>query len=942
MKSIFNLLRLSRLVLPIFFLSACALDDTPNTAPVISGAPSTVATEDSAYADASISATDDDDDSFSFSISGPSWLSIDSVTGVLSGTPLNADVGTNDFTITVTDSRGGKDTLALSIAVTNTNDTPVVDSLVPDQVVKFDFTYDLDLSTYLIDPDVADTPAYSVQANSDTTTVSTAVAGSILTLSQVGFNTNVVSLTVRITDGSSAAFAENTFNITIGSPALYSNGANWNDYVKNNGVDRYSASDTVCDGSETGGYDACIHGGEVLAFDTGLTDACGGLTAADVLGAFDWVCDDSGATTVFYSSGLATGINLSDLIDFTVGPIVWKDNQLVVTGGAGYTSTALPWWLNPIVEDNNGMIGGDAVAGTIYVVTADPLATYVIDQSNVGLVVKPGVAMTGTAAIGEMLVSANTQNFLWFEGEFDATGDSSAIEAISTKFSVLRGITAYADTGIGVHLVTSTNNNLLAVNTSNGSGGIWLRISDYNTLSDIVSNNGNIGINMIRSSNNTVSRLEVNNNTTRGVFLNTLSNNNIFSYVTANNNGLIGVSAILTSDNNTFSKVTANNNGDGIFISESSGYTFSDVTANNNTSAGITLDLSYDNTLSRVTASNNGTSGINMTAVDAATSCNNILFDATVANNGGNGIDILSDCSNNVVSGVTATNNSFGVILNISFSNTLSGLAAANNGIGFFIGISANNTLTGLTAANNDAFGIRLGGGATGNVFSSPLKVGNNVIGDCYVIAESVSDGLWDDTGGVDLTRDGLCLEADASDFGTATTGVSLASSFVGKVTADDTVNPDDTNGTASFPADPTVFDWGNFDNVYRGWGLDGSAFANADHRGQWTTGAGRIWDWSLKTTDTVLRGVFVAPTGNDTFTHTWSDTSTTTFLRQAVEISDDGIGNDNLLCESNEACIYTPNMGSYQGHGTLTSAGAFIDGTITGVTLWKYTNNGY
>jgi hypothetical protein len=66
-----------------------------------------------------------------------------------------------------------------------------------------------------------------------------------------------------------------------------------------------------------------------------------------------------------------------------------------------------------------------------------------------------------------------------------------------------------------------------------------------------------------------------------------------------------------------------------------------------------------------------------------------------------------------------------------------------------------------------------------------------------------------------------------------------------------------------------------------------------------------------------------------------------TTFLRRAVEILDDAIGNDNLLCESGETCLYTPNMGSYQGHGNLVSAGAFTNGALTGITLMKYGTNG-
>ena len=71
------------------------------------------------------------------------------------------------------------------------------------------------------------------------------------------------------------------------------------------------------------------------------------------------------------------------------------------------------------------------------------------------------------------------------------------------------------------------------------------------------------------------------------------------------------------------------------------------------------------------------------------------------------------------------------------------------------------------------------------------------------------------------------------------------------------------------------------------------------------------------------------------------------------MEVIGDGIGNENGFCESNEACIFTPNVGAYQGHGNLVSANTPVSntptcsdigtgGTITNVTLYKYENNGY
>ncbi len=146
-------------------------------------------------------------------------------------------------------------------------------------------------------------------------------------------------------------------------------------------------------------------------------------------------------------------------------------------------------------------------------------------------------------------------------------------------------------------------------------------------------------------------------------------------------------------------------------------------------------------------------------------------------------------------------------------------------------------------------------------------------------------------------------------------------------------------------------------DNDFRSWGLDGSAFPAADNRNHCDVGETcRIWDWSLAASDTTIRGILDPPTGDDGIIHTWStllDTEcaeipadwdgaacTTTFLPATVELMDDGIGNDNLLCEAAEACLYLPNIGAYQGHGDLVSE-PFTDGVITGVTLWKYAQNG-
>lgn len=66
-------------------------------------------------------------------------------------------------------------------------------------------------------------------------------------------------------------------------------------------------------------------------------------------------------------------------------------------------------------------------------------------------------------------------------------------------------------------------------------------------------------------------------------------------------------------------------------------------------------------------------------------------------------------------------------------------------------------------------------------------------------------------------------------------------------------------------------------------------------------------------------------------------------FLVNAIEIMNDSLGDNDGQCESNEACIYAPNVGAYQGHGDFKSNGTcnFSDGIISNVTMFAYPING-
>ena len=92
--------------------------------PTISGAPAATSLEDSLYSFTPTVSDEDSGDLSAMSVSAinlPSWLSLDSNTGAISGTPNNSDVGLyNNIQLQVTDPGGKSAHLpAFSIIVMN-------------------------------------------------------------------------------------------------------------------------------------------------------------------------------------------------------------------------------------------------------------------------------------------------------------------------------------------------------------------------------------------------------------------------------------------------------------------------------------------------------------------------------------------------------------------------------------------------------------------------------------------------------------------------------------------------------------------------------------------------------------------------------------------------------------------------------------------------------
>lgn len=665
-------------------------------------------------------------------------------------------------------------------------------------------------------------------------------------------------------------------------------GSDWNEYVSSADVDQ------PCTPSAS--YAECIHAGELRVVTVTGADDCTAIVGTDDLGAFAWECTDEAGTVTLRSAGLLPGNKLSDLID--IASASWRSNSVTVTDGdRSATTGSSVWWSNPIAINNDG--GSLANPGTIYLATEDVSASYSIDANQVGLVIQEGASVQGND-VGGSVITAFSRSGIWLEGAIDAASDGLGVELNDVAFSRLHGVT-----------VEGADNP--------PENGIQMTDCRANTFVNVASaRNGNYGIYATASPRNGFSGVTVDGNDSWGFVVEDSDENVITDFVAANNQNW------------------------GLNVHTSPGTRLIGATTTNNTNWGIRFVNSHNSVLYDIRSYNNENWGVNVFESD-----NVIVVSLLTAHQRNYGLNF--DTLGSVVLNATSVNND-NRGFNINAANTLFiNLAAVNNDdtgvhLGDF-GLSgdANNTFVNVASAHNTGAGLGLF--SEGNVFTGSLRVGDNADDDCDVDAGLSNPGL----------TDGDCDNTVISD-ATRTAGVNLGQSYVAKVDSD-SANPDDVNGTAPYDS---ITDWVSLENGLRTWGLDDGTFPSDMHDTDCRAGnTCRIWDWSLSSADSVLRAVNPLPTGDDTYVHTWvaaaqedcdaidgaswsDSTCTSNILLNATERMGDAIGNDNGLCESDEDCVYSPNIGRYQGHGALVDTGTIVSGGgIENVRLYEYETNG-
>ncbi len=255
-----------------------------------------------------------------------------------------------------------------------------------------------------------------------------------------------------------------------------------------------------------------------------------------------------------------------------------------------------------------------------------------------------------------------------------------------------------------------------------------------------------------------------------------------------------------------------------------------------------------------------------------------------------------------------------------------------------------------MAITNNVNYGFNAVSGT--NVFSGFLLVGNNTSGNCNVTAGTGLTTVTCSSTGTDGST--IASPSNATLWNGAARTVTNQFTISGgaKVTTTDASNANNISGTNLYDV---TMDWFNFANPFRTWGLSGAWPGTASGGACTSTFTCQIYDWTLSNAGTVFYNRSGnGNTANNTFTNgaacpaevdgttgAFTDLNSRVFLANAVEIMDDGVGNDNGLCETNEDCIFTPNIGVYQGSGTYTGQSCtFTDGTISGVKMYKYTTN--
>ena len=310
-----------------------------------------------------------------------------------------------------------------------------------------------------------------------------------------------------------------------------------------------------------------------------------------------------------------------------------------------------------------------------------------------------------------------------------------------------------------------------------------------------------------------------------------------------------------------------------------------------------------------------------------------------------------------------------------SYNSVVRAILSGNNGYGYYSNGSYNTTISHVSAYGNASDGIFTTGTGYYNGFNHVASAGNTgygfnfavncifVMSNLYATQNSGAYSIYDASCGSSkytgslLVPSSTCLGAGNAGItnaciktgpSTATQANPVSPSFVGYPSKDGF----NTNSSATaFGSISSLLGWSYFESIFRAWTSNNLTWPFTT-LGACTTGTCNWWDFSLANSDTSMRskfGTFTAGatcpatvgTGADynTLNYYYGSGSTTSFLANALEVLGGRYGNDNGLCDANEECIFTSNLGAYQGSYNPNATAQtcnYTNTTVANVTMYN------
>ncbi len=357
-------------------ISASFTTKTVVDTPHITGTPPQSVNEDSDYSFTPTIESDSGEIALWSITNKPSWARFNPITGNLSGTPNNADVGTTDaVVITATNGAGSDETTTVNITVENSNDAPIMEVTPVTKVAQGD-TY-TSFTPTVTDEDVGDSRLFSLTNAPDWMSIDSntgEVSGTrALTNDDVGTYSGII---LTVTD-SGGATATHTFTVTVTN----SNDAPTISGTAGDQADEdalYSFTPTATDPDGDPLLFSIVNRPSWATFDTATGRLSGTPTNNDVRTTNDIVISvTDGAMSVSLSSFNLTVINTNDAPTIGGLPIITINeeepyhfrptaNDIDVGDTQTFTLSGNPSWLS--IDSNDGTVSGSAEVGVFNLV----------------------------------------------------------------------------------------------------------------------------------------------------------------------------------------------------------------------------------------------------------------------------------------------------------------------------------------------------------------------------------------------------------------------------------------------------------------------------------------------------------------------------------------------------------------------------------------------